>query len=85
MEYYFLKVLSGQLISAQHIVLFDIQDPGSEDQRRSEVQVTLVTGDRQALQTFKGTDAHRAAQQYLADLLEQLGARQLRPRSAVTS
>lgn len=74
MDSLFLDTPSGQWISARHIVVLDILDTGVEEQMRHTVQATLVTGDRQALRIFQGSDSGTQAEQFLSDLFDRLGA-----------
>ena len=82
MEHFFLKIPSGQLVAAHHIVLLGFQETGVEDQRRCEVQASLTDGDTHVLATFQGPGCRAAAEQFLSDALDQLGARQLQLRPA---
>ncbi|WP_420597008.1 hypothetical protein [Deinococcus sp.] len=80
MQDFFLRTPSGQLVASRHIVTLDIQHIGVDDQQRSDVQASLVDGDKQVLTTFQGPNCRQAAQAYVDDLLSQLGAALFRSR-----
>ena len=65
MDTAFIDTPSGQWISTRHIVTLDILQTGSEEQTRHTVQATLVTGDKQALRVFQGSDSKEQAEKYL--------------------
>jgi hypothetical protein len=75
MDRFFIEAPGGQFISAQHIVSLGLQQTGREDQLRHEAQATLVTGDKQLLKGFQGSHSRQTAEQYLSQLMDQLGVR----------
>ena len=76
----FVATPSGQLVGVQHVVSLSVEGMGVGDQLRHEVQATLVTGEQQVLATFKGSDSHREANQFIATLLERAEVNIFNPR-----
>ena len=74
----FVQTPAGTFVALHHVVMFDIEASGLEEQRRHEVLATTVDGQRHLLSSQKGADSQSKAERYLETLLNDAGFEHVR-------
>ncbi len=69
----FVQTPAGTFVALHHVVMFDIEASGLDEQQRHEVLATTVDGERHLLTSETGRDSRGKAQRYLETLLNDAG------------
>jgi hypothetical protein len=64
---------AGDFIALHHVVIFNIEATGSEEQERHEIYATTVDGKRHLLASARGTDSQAGAENWLGELFSDAG------------
>lgn len=74
----FVQTPAGTFVALHHVVMFDIESSGLEEQQRHEVLATTTDGARHLLASETGTDSRSKAERYLEALMNDAGFENVR-------